>query len=90
MNIDNAHRQLLIDEAKIDIGLDTLGNQNAIFDLAADHFGSDDDAHLMIHDHAEGTLDTDQLLPRTIAFLDLLQHIPLECPYCDSRNTDTF
>lgn len=82
-NIDNAHRELMITEAMTDIGLDTMGNQNAIFDLAADHFGSDDDLSDAIHYYAEGTLPEGDLQPRSIAFLRLLKHIPDECLECD-------
>jgi len=89
-NTNDAHRDLLIDEAKIDIALDTQGNQTILFDLYADHCGGDDDAHYMIHTNAQGELDLDDLLPRTIAFLTMIEHITLECPYCDTRNTDTF
>lgn len=82
-NFESDHRALLIDEAKIDIGLDTMGNQNAIFDLATDHFGSDDDAHYMIHEYAQGNIGGNDIRPRSIAFLELLEHIPSECPECD-------
>jgi len=83
MNIDNAHRELLITEAITDIGLDTLGNQNEIYDLASDHFGSDEDLADAIHYFDAGTLREDELQPRSIAFLRLLKHIPAECLECD-------
>lgn len=81
-NIDDEHRELIIQESLTDIGTDTLGGMNEIFDLAADHFGSDDDLHYMIHEYAQG-MDTADLRPRSIAFLRLLAHIPTHCPYCD-------
>lgn len=73
-----------INKAMIDIDLDSNGDENIIFDLAADHFGSDDDAHYMIHSYAynrkfhEATTS-----PRSLAFLRLLKHAPNECPECD-------
>lgn len=83
-NPEPAHRTLLIEEAKIDIGLDTMGNTNAIFDLATDHFGSDDDTHYMIHSYATDPAFHEQCTsPRGLAFLELLEHLPLECTECD-------
>jgi hypothetical protein len=82
-NIDDALRALLIEEASIDIRLDTRGDENAIFDLYSDHCGGDDDAYYMIHEYAQGDLDTTDLLPRTIAFLHILTHIPMNCDHCE-------
>jgi hypothetical protein len=82
-NTDDALRALLIEEAMIDIASDAQGDENAIFDLYSDHCGGDDDAHYMIHEFAGGDLDTADLMPRTIAFLNLLKHIPAECTECD-------
>lgn len=70
-----------IEEHKIDIALDTLGNQTAIFDLFTDHAGGDEDAHMLIHDHEQGV--TTDLRPRTLAFLEMIDHIPAHCPNCD-------
>lgn len=83
-NFDADYRELITTEAMTDISLDTMGNQNSIFDLAADHFGSDDDAHYMIHLNATIGFEPGELItPRSIAFLRLLKHIPADCTECD-------
>jgi hypothetical protein len=78
------NREEAIAEAMTDIATDNAANQNLIFEAFVDHVGSDDDAYYLIHLHS---LDADHeegmLLPRTIAYLRLIEHIPADCTECD-------
>lgn len=82
---NSSMRETEVQEAMTDIGLETMGDQSAIFELASDHFGSDEDAHYMIHNYDLGVFEFEVtgFLPRTEAFLRLLKHIPADCPECN-------
>lgn len=83
-NFDNAARALMIEEATLDIRCDGGTNLDAIFDLATDHFGSDDDAHYMIHSYASDSAYHEKYTSaRSLAFLRLLPHDPNTCTECD-------
>lgn len=66
-----------------EIAAENDNDKNRIFDAFADHAGSDDDAYYLIHEYSFDRIAGNDIRPRTLAFLSLLTHISMNCPFCD-------